>query len=104
MDYFIPFWEAFRPLADRIPFCIWGVGYCDIKHEPSLPPDYLIKEIIAKSKLTIVRDELTRTYLRDLELLAPVPCPSINFVDPVHEKGKDIFACSKLYNRRSGCL
>lgn len=90
MDYFIPFWEAFKPVADRVPFCIWGIGYCDIKHEPSLPPGLLIEEIIAKSKLTIVRDELTRSYLHDLALPAPIPCPSINIIDPILEKGNDI--------------
>jgi len=39
MDYFVPFWEAFAPIAERVPFCIWGIGYCDIKHEASLPPE-----------------------------------------------------------------
>jgi polysaccharide pyruvyl transferase WcaK-like protein len=90
MDYFIPFWEAFRPIAQRIPFCIWGIGFCDIKNEFSLPPNALIEEIINKSKLCIVRDELSRSYLKHCKLPAPVPCPSINVIEPVLEKGRDI--------------
>ncbi len=27
MDYFDSFWAAFRSVADRVPFCIWGIGY-----------------------------------------------------------------------------
>src|SRR5688500_18355984 len=33
MDYFTPFWEGFRQIADKVPFCIWGTGYCDLKRE-----------------------------------------------------------------------
>ena len=36
MDYFEPFWKSFDAIASRIPFCIWGVGYCDLKRTPSL--------------------------------------------------------------------
>ena len=90
MDYFIPFWEAFQPVAERIPFCIWGIGYCDLKLEHSLPPGNLITGIINKSKLCVVRDELTRLYLPDCNLPAPVPCPSINVIEPVSINSKDI--------------
>ena len=90
MDYFIPFWEAFQLVAERVPFCIWGIGYCDLKLEHSLPPGNLITDIISKSKLCIVRDELTRSYLPNCNLPAPVPCPSINVIEPVPVLGNDI--------------
>lgn len=90
MDYFIPFWEAFQPVAARVPFCIWGIGYCDLKLAHSLPPGNLITGIINKSKLCIVRDELTRLYLPDCNLPALVPCPSINVIEQVSIIGKDI--------------
>ena len=75
MDYFIPFWERFKPIADRVPFCIWGIGYCDLKNEPSLPPGNLVEGIINKSKFCIVRDELSRSYLPNCNLPNPIPCP-----------------------------
>ena len=87
MDYFIPFWKAFRPVADRIPFVIWGIGCCDLKNEDSLPPLSLIEEIVRKSKLCIVRDELTRAFLRNCDIPAPVPCPCINVVEPYERRG-----------------
>src|SRR5689334_13341095 len=51
MDYFVPFWEGFRVIAKRVPFCIWGVGYCDMKRENSRPPQALLEEIVRASKL-----------------------------------------------------
>lgn len=90
MDYFIPFWKAFQPVAERVPFCIWGIGYCDLKLEHSLPPGNLITNIINKSKLCIVRDELTRLYLPNCNLPEPVPCASINVIEHVSKKGLDI--------------
>jgi polysaccharide pyruvyl transferase WcaK-like protein len=90
MDYFIPFWEAFKPFADRIPFCIWGIGYCDLKEEHSLAPAALIEGIVNKSRLCIVRDELTRSYLPGCDLSTPVACPSINMIDAVTVKGADL--------------
>ncbi len=90
MDYFIPFWEAFKPFAERIPFCIWGVGYCDLKNENSLPPVQLVTDIINKSRLCVVRDEITRAHLPGCNLPAPVPCPSINVIDLLAEKGLDL--------------
>lgn len=90
MDYFIPFWEAFNSVAGRVPFCIWGIGYCDIKHEPSLPSNELIEHILHKARLCIVRDELSRTYLPTCSLPAPVACPSINFIDTLVETGSDV--------------
>lgn len=90
MDYFVPFWEAFLPVAGRVPFCIWGIGCCDLKQEASLPPVALIEDIIHLSKLSFVRDELSRSYLPHCHLPAPVPCPSINAVEPVTARGVDI--------------
>ncbi len=77
MDYFVPFWEGFLPIAARVPFCIWGAGYCDMKREQSRPPAKLISEIIRQSRLCIVRDELTRENLSDCELPPPVICPTV---------------------------
>lgn len=90
MDYFVPFWQAFKTISERVPFCIWGIGYCDLKNEATLPPNDLIEYIITRSKLTIVRDDLTRSYLSKLELPSPISCPSINVIKPVLEQGKDI--------------
>ena len=90
MDYFIPFWEVFNSIADRVPFYIWGIGYCDLKNEYSHPPNQLIEDIINKSKYCIVRDELTRSYLTRCQLLPSVPCPSINVVEPVSKMANDL--------------
>lgn len=77
MDYFVPFWEGFLPIAARVPFCIWGAGYCDMKREESRPPAGLISEVIRQSRLCIVRDELTRENLADCHLPPPVICPTV---------------------------
>jgi polysaccharide pyruvyl transferase WcaK-like protein len=90
MDYFTPFWKAFEPVAHRVPFCIWGIGYCDLKNEASLAPNELIENIINQSKLCIVRDELSRSYLSQCNLPEPVQCPSINVIDRLPNFGKDI--------------
>lgn len=80
MDYFEPFWEGFRAIAERVPFVIWGVGYCDMKHAPSRPSTSLLEAIAAQSQLCQVRDELTRSYLQNCDLPAAVICPSITMV------------------------
>jgi hypothetical protein len=77
MDYFVPFWEGFRPIAARVSFVIWGVGTCDMKREPSRPPLKLISEIVRQSRLCVVRDELTREFLSSCELPPPVACPTV---------------------------
>lgn len=77
MDYFVPFWEGFRPIADRVPFGIWGAGYCDMKREDSRPPRELIAEIVKRSHFCLVRDELTRSFLPDCELPPSVICPTV---------------------------
>lgn len=82
MDYFIPFWEGFLPIAERVPYCIWGVGYCDMKREASRPPASLISEIVGRSSLCIVRDQLTREHLAQCHLPPPVICPTVVAVQP----------------------
>ena len=77
MDYFMPFWEGFLPIAARVPFCIWGVGCCDLKRFQSRPPGKLLAEIVGRSRLCIVRDELTRAFLSGCRLPPPVTCPTV---------------------------
>jgi polysaccharide pyruvyl transferase WcaK-like protein len=81
MDYFEPFWEGFSEIATRVPFCIWGVGYCDIKRENSRPTQKLIEQIVLRSRLCVVRDELTRKYLSHCKIRPPVACPSVTTVE-----------------------
>ena len=83
MDYFIPFWKKFRIIAERIPFFIWGVGCCDIKHENSIPPLSIIGKIIERSKLCIVRDEITKNFLSGFKIPSPVACPAVNIIEPI---------------------
>jgi polysaccharide pyruvyl transferase WcaK-like protein len=77
MDYFTPFWEAFRPISKRVPFCLWGIGYCDLKLTSSRAPRALLKEIIQRSRLCVVRDDMTRRILSECRIAPPVPCPSM---------------------------
>jgi polysaccharide pyruvyl transferase WcaK-like protein len=77
MDYFSPFWRSFREIGSRVPFCIWGVGFCDLKATPSTADERLIGEICSMSRLTIVRDALTKQRLCNYALPDPVACPSI---------------------------
>lgn len=77
MDYFTPFWQGFQPIAERVPFCIWGVGCVDLKREETKPAASLLNEIVSHAQLCVVRDELTRGYLSTCGLPHPVPCPSI---------------------------
>ena len=82
MDYFVPFWEGFREIAHRVPFCIWGAGYCHMKREDSRPPTALIEEILSLSRLCVVRDELTREYLSASARAKVVACPTMNMIEP----------------------
>lgn len=77
MDYFEPFWEGFRAIARRVPFCVWGVGYCDLKREPSRPSSRLLEDIVSRARLCVVRDGLSRGLLGACHLPDPVPCPSM---------------------------
>lgn len=76
MDYFTPFWEGFWPIAQKVPFFIWGVGFVDLKQEPSRPSVELLSGIIEQSRGCWVRDQHTREVLGDLSLPEPIPCPS----------------------------
>jgi polysaccharide pyruvyl transferase WcaK-like protein len=77
MDYFTAFWEGFREIAERVPFAIWGVGYCDLKREQSRASRPLLEDIIGKSRMCIVRDNHTRDHLDTCPLPPAVPCPSV---------------------------
>jgi polysaccharide pyruvyl transferase WcaK-like protein len=87
MDYFVPFWQGFQSIASRTPSCIWGVGYCDLKLEPSRPPQALIEQIATRCRLCVVRDELTHSALARCALPPPVPCPSLVAVDEPAQQG-----------------
>ena len=81
MDYFAPFWEGFREISHRVPFCIWGVGFCDLKREHSRVATHLLEDIISRSRLTIVRDELTHQYLSACALPPSVGCPTFSLLE-----------------------
>lgn len=102
MDYFTPFWKAFEPIADRVPFCIWGIGCCDLKNEPSLPPNNLIGRIVNKSKICVVRDQLTRSYLRNCKIADPIPCPAINYFDSTVPEGRTVLFAFHKDNIEAG--
>jgi polysaccharide pyruvyl transferase WcaK-like protein len=87
MDYFTPFWSGLLRVGERVPFCIWGVGYCDLKREESRPPHSLMESVIANSRLCVVRDELSRQLIAVNSLPAPVPCPSIAAVATPEQGG-----------------
>lgn len=86
MDYFVPFWEGFRELSLRVPFAIWGVGYCAMKREDSLPPSSLILEILSRSRLNVFRDEMTCELLPGATAMPPVPCPSFLMIEPIESR------------------
>lgn len=90
MDYFEPFWSKFRDVALKIPFCIWGVGVCDLKAEKSLLKKSLIEEIVKKSKLCVVRDQLTFDYLSNCKIPAPVHCPSVCVISAPKVPSRDL--------------
>jgi polysaccharide pyruvyl transferase WcaK-like protein len=77
MNYFVSFWRGFLEVAKTVPFCLWGIGYCDMKLEQTLPPLDLVEAVVRRSQLCVVRDELTRQHLRSCALPAPVPCPTV---------------------------
>ena len=77
MDYFLPFWEGFASLAEQLAFTVWGVGFCDLKHEPSRAPSGLLRSILDRAGVCVVRDELTRDLL-ERPSLPVVPCPALN--------------------------
>jgi hypothetical protein len=48
-----------------------------MKLEQTRPPLDLLEEVVRRSQLCVVRDELTRQHLRGRALPAPVACPTI---------------------------
>ena len=90
MDYFVPFWNAFRGVSDHVKYGLWGVGFCDLTQETSLPPINLIEEIVRTSHFCYVRDELTRNYFSELELAAPVVCPSLLCFPEITPQGRGL--------------
>jgi polysaccharide pyruvyl transferase WcaK-like protein len=87
MDYFAPFWEGFREIGRRVPYCIWGVGYCDMKKQPTRAPQNLLEETVRGSRLCVVRDVLTRGHLSACDLSEPIGCPAMSVIDPPAEPG-----------------
>jgi len=81
MDYFAPFWIGFAEISHRLRYCIWGAGYCDLKAERSHPPLDVVRRVVDGSELCVVRDELTRRYLGNDAVPAPIPCPSMVEID-----------------------
>lgn len=98
MDYFVPFWEGFRPIAARVPFAIWGAGACDMKLEPSRPPVKLISEIVRQSRLCVVRDELTREIFSGCDLPPPVICPVFAALAPAGGEQKRLLHVDHYHN------
>src|SRR5262245_32029332 len=90
MDYFTPLWEGIAEIAGRVPCCIWGVGYCDLKQEPSRPSDDLLGAVIRRSRVCVVRAELSRGLLPGLALRDPVPCPSLAALDRSPRPGRGL--------------
>lgn len=89
MDYFRPFWEGFREIAARKPFCIWGVGHCELKDAESRLPTTLLNEIASASRACFVRDESTRSYV-NAALPVAVPCPTTAIVDRANGGGHGV--------------
>lgn len=87
MDYFEPFWERFRTLQGRLRYCIWGVGYCDLKQvETRIRPE-LVREVVAAAELCVVRDQITLAYIGMASVEGPVICPSVCAIDAVSRPG-----------------
>ena len=89
MDYFAGFWEKFLQLKE-VSFAIWGVGYCDTIKESSRPPQQLIEDVVQRSRLCFVRDELTHGYLGKFELPSPVGCPSVLCLEQAPGDGRGL--------------
>ena len=54
MDYFKDFWTGFRPIAERVPFAIWGVGCCDLKRQHSrLPAESILADRVWRLGLPV---------------------------------------------------
>lgn len=82
MDYFAPFWHGLLTLPQKLRYCLWGVGFCDLKAEQSHPPMDVIRAVVKRSILCVVRDRLSREHLAEASVPLPVACPSLVEVDP----------------------
>lgn len=87
MDYFIPFWRRFLQIGERVPFCLWGVGLCDMKLQSSRAPSELIQELASRARLCVVRDSMTREFLALPSVPGPVPCPTFAALDASPSRG-----------------
>ena len=94
MDYFEPFWRELSELPNELPFGIWGIGYCDLKQEMSRPKDSLLEAVVRRSRLCVVRDELTRQRLSGCSLRNPIPCPCTTIVQRPRRRGRGILHVS----------
>ena len=83
MDYFVPFWEGLLRMKPRVPYYIWGVGFCDSTQQPTRGPTGLLEAVVRGARRCLVRDELTRRYLAGCNLPPPVACPSLKLLTPV---------------------
>jgi len=90
MDYFAPFWTGFLEVAGHRNFCIWGVGCCDLKQAESRVPEKLLSEIVSRSRLCFVRDDLTRAYLNKRTMHRAVPCPTMTIIEPTNSGGRGL--------------
>src|SRR5258706_14684964 len=79
-EYFLPFWRGLEDIARRVPFCIWGVGVCEMKQPASCLQ--VIRRIAKLSRLCAVRDEMTRQALDVDAILPPIACPSMTLLQP----------------------
>lgn len=112
MDYFVPFWEELLRAAPAASLCLWGVGYCDLKREPTRPRLDLIRTVVQSARVCAIRDTMTRDHLSECALPPPVACPSlavlkppaapgfgILHVDNFTTAGADVFEAMDTYGR-----
>ena len=77
MDYFAPFWQGLLTLRPTPRYVLWGIGYVDLKDEPSRIPVDLAREVVARSALCAVRDQHTRELIGHEKIPEPILCPAI---------------------------
>jgi polysaccharide pyruvyl transferase WcaK-like protein len=90
MDYFAPFWEGMAAIAARVPTCLWGVGYCDLKQALSTPSQAVLDRVVARSRLVVVRDQLTRDRFANQITAEPVACPAVVTLGASHGTAKGL--------------
>lgn len=75
--YFLPFWRGVAEIMERVPVCLWGVGLCGQESDLDADSRDLLRQVARRSRLCVVRDEMTRHFLDMPQVGPPVPCPSI---------------------------